>query len=162
MQNECERLFMDSKRKATTNSKTCGKITMHIQTDLDVQGELFESLQNPCLSVNEPSEFGSDNPDIEDWQDDTETNGQSCIESFGDSITQVRLSFTEVNKVNAMGYRMTNRILGCRKMNRILPSTSNSDDTLFKKLLSLYGMGMATSQRFVLTNRPLEKKIAPT
>lgn len=40
---------------------------MHIQTNLDVQDELLESLQNPCLSVNEPFELGSDNPVIEDW-----------------------------------------------------------------------------------------------
>jgi hypothetical protein len=40
--------------------------------------------------------------------------------------------------------------------------TFNSDDTLFKSLLSLCGMGMATSQRFVLTNRLLNKKVAPT
>lgn len=66
MQNECEWILMDSNRKATTNSQKCGKITMHIQTDLDVQDELSEYLQNPCLRVNKASEFGSDNPDIED------------------------------------------------------------------------------------------------
>ena len=93
---------------------------------------------------------------------DNETNGESSsIESFYDSITQVKLFFRSI-KLTPWGCRMANRIWGVSKDEWDNAHLFNSDDTLFKVLLSLCGMGMATSQRFVLTNRLLNKKIAPT